>query len=71
MCRPLKSYYVEGMGSQKKVLDTLRDQLRDLEAIAADTDFSDAAQSEQFSRNVISVKSYYERLESLIRSGTA
>jgi hypothetical protein len=67
MSRPLKSVDVRRYGTVKEVLKAVDKELKELAAIAKDTDFNEPIHSAQFSRNVVYVKAYYEHCERLIR----
>lgn len=69
MCRPLKSVYVRQFKTLKSALKATEAAMAELEAIAAETDFSNPAHAEQFSRNVTYLKTYFEHCERLIRGG--
>lgn len=67
MCRPLKSFNVNQLSTVTEVLRAIDQELTDLRSIAAETDFSDPTHAAQFSRNVLYLKTYYERAEALLR----
>ncbi|CAK0780888.1 hypothetical protein CCP4SC76_7630002 [Gammaproteobacteria bacterium] len=67
MCRPIKSVDVRQFATVADVLQAISDQLVELSQIAAETDFENPDHADQFYRNVIFLKTYYERCESLIR----
>lgn len=69
-CRPLKSVNFYGLSTPREVLKVLDDQLKELAVIAGDTDFSDPGQVEQFMRNIVFVKGYFERFERLVRDSS-
>lgn len=67
MSRPLRNFDVASLRSVPEVLRALDRELADLGAIAAETDFDNPEHAEQFKRNVLFLKTYYERAEALIR----
>ncbi len=67
MCRPLKSVDVRQFKTSFNVLQAIGDQLVELSQIAAETNFDDPAHADQFYRNIVFLKTYYERCETLTR----
>ena len=70
MERALTSVNVAGIASVKEAVPALRTALRELRDIAAEADLGDPDQAEQFKRNIRYLKSYYERIEVLLRHAT-
>lgn len=68
MSRPLKSFDVSSITTISKGISILKNELLDLKSIARDTDFGDEKETLQFSNNIIFLKTYYDRLEVLIRA---
>lgn len=66
-CKPLQSVNFYGLTTPREVLKKLDEQLLELATIAGETDFADAGQVEQFMRNIVFVKGYFERFERLVR----
>jgi hypothetical protein len=69
-CRPLKSVNFNYFKQPREVVWALDQELLNLAEIAAETDFSDVGQADQFRKNVTYVKGYFERIERLTREQT-
>lgn len=67
--RPLRSIDVRSIIDLDRLYNLLFEELADLEKIASKTDFDNKEHTDQFARNIVFLKTYYERIEELIRYG--
>jgi hypothetical protein len=66
-CRPLKSIDFQKFQTPAQVLRELQDELEELREIAIETNFQNKEEANQFSRNVLYLKMYFEKYERLLR----
>jgi hypothetical protein len=68
-CKPLKSVNFRSFEVPADVLRALQSELLELMKNAETVDFNNEEDVDQFSRNILFIKGYYERYETLIRTG--
>lgn len=67
-CRPLKSVNFNKFKTSLEILREIQAQIDELKEIAVHTNFDDEKESDQFSRNVLFLKSYFETYERLLEN---
>ena len=70
MARPLRNFDVNSVKTVADGLKLIDRELKDLRSIALDTDFDNQEHTNQFSRNSVHLKRYYEKVEVLIHEST-